>query len=372
MSKTWFSIENKADKPAAEIFIFDEIGFWGVTAKEFASQLKGIEKDRKISLRINSPGGSVFDGTAVYNMIADRRENVVAYIDGLAASMASVIAMAAGKVVMADNSMMMIHDPIGAAYGGSEDLRKMADVLDKIGGTISGAYEKKTGKTEADVKAAMAEETWFTAQEAKDWGLADEISGAVKIAATFDLQRFRRSPVSIAARAEGITPAATTTQKDTSMKDLLKALADAKLIPSAKLDDSEAAAAFTASFDALTKARKTDADTITSLNETIAAGLQKEADAFVASLVAAGKIKDDDVARKAMASTYLKDPAGVKAWTEALSPNPSGTLTPPSKVAGAEVKGATGNKIDSKSTVDPSLSGRDKLSALWAPLEKRN
>ena len=121
MSKTWFSIENKADKPAAEVFIFDEIGFWGVTAKDFANQLKGIEKDRKISLRINSPGGSVFDGTAVYNLIAERRDNVVAYIDGLAASMASVIAMAAGKVVMADNSMMMIHDPIGAAYGGSEE-----------------------------------------------------------------------------------------------------------------------------------------------------------------------------------------------------------------------------------------------------------
>lgn len=181
----WFEIKSKADK--AEIWIYDQIGedFWtggGVTAKNFQKELSEI-KASQIDLHINSPGGVVFDGITIYNLIKQHPANVTTYIDGLAASIASVIALAGNKVVAAANSLMMVHNPTGLAMGTASDMRSLADVLDKIAGTMVGTYVSKTGKPEADIKAMLDAETWMTADEALEHGFIDEISEEMDMAA---------------------------------------------------------------------------------------------------------------------------------------------------------------------------------------------
>lgn len=181
----WYKIENKADK--AEIWIYESIGedFWsggGVTAKKFQEELAAI-KAKQIDLHINSPGGAVFEGVTIYNLIKQHEASVTTYIDGLAASIASVIALAGDRVVMADNALFMIHNPSGLVMGTSGDMRKMADVLDKIRSTMSGVYSGKSGKPEDEINTMLDEETWMTAAEAKEAGFVDEIAEEMDLAA---------------------------------------------------------------------------------------------------------------------------------------------------------------------------------------------
>lgn len=181
----WYEIKNKADK--AEIWIYEEIGedFWtggGVTAKNFQKELSAI-KAGQIDLHINSPGGAVFDGITIYNLLKQHPANVTTYIDGIAASIASVIALAGDKIVMAANALYMIHNPSGMVMGTAEDMRTFADTLDKVGGTMVTAYTGKTGKDADIIKALLDAETWFTADEAKEMGFVDEISGEMDMAA---------------------------------------------------------------------------------------------------------------------------------------------------------------------------------------------
>jgi ATP-dependent Clp endopeptidase proteolytic subunit ClpP len=181
----WYTINAKADK--AEIWIYEMIGedFWtggGVTAKSFQKELSGI-KASQIDLHINSPGGVVFDGVTIYNLIKQHPATVTTYIDGLAASIASVIALAGDKVIMAANALYMVHNPTGLAMGTANDMRSLADVLDKIAGTMVGTYVSKTGKEEADIRAMLDAETWMTADEALEAGFIDEISEEMDMAA---------------------------------------------------------------------------------------------------------------------------------------------------------------------------------------------
>ena len=181
----WYTINAKADK--AEIWIYEMIGedFWtggGVTAKSFQKELSGI-KASQIDLHINSPGGVVFDGVTIYNLIKQHPATVTTYIDGLAASIASVIALAGDKVIMAANALYMVHNPTGLAMGTANDMRSLADVLDKIAGTMVGTYVSKTGQSEADIRAMLDAETWMTADEALEAGFIDEISEEMDMAA---------------------------------------------------------------------------------------------------------------------------------------------------------------------------------------------
>ena len=182
----WYKIENKtADK--AEIWIYEQIGedFWsggGVTAKSFQKELSGI-KASQIDLHINSPGGEVFAGVTIYNLLKQHPATVTSYIDGIAASIASVIALAGDKVIMAENALYMMHNPAGLVMGNAEDMRKMADVLDKIRGTMTGVYTGKTGKPDDEINAMLDAETWMTADEALDAGLIDEIGIEMDMAA---------------------------------------------------------------------------------------------------------------------------------------------------------------------------------------------
>lgn len=201
--KTWFDIKAAAGgEKQTEVMIFDEIGLWGVTAKDFATALKAIPEDHAITVRINSPGGSVFDGYAIFNALKARSAQITTKIEGLAASMASVIALAGSKVTAAANSIVMIHNPWSGVSGDSDDLRKMADLLDKLTGQLVGIYAAKTGLPDGEVRAAMDAETWFTGAEAKEWGLVDEVTDEIQVAASFDVSRFRNAPKALAPAAK--------------------------------------------------------------------------------------------------------------------------------------------------------------------------
>ena len=173
----------------AEISIFDEIGMWGVTAKQFISDLKALGDVKDILLSINSPGGSVFDGLAIYNALRSSGANVTVKVMGIAASIASVIAMAGKKIVMPENTFMMVHNPWSFAIGNANDMREMADVLDKLGESLVGTYVSRTGKSAEEVKALLDAETYLTAAEAVDLGFADEMIPNVPAKASFELDR---------------------------------------------------------------------------------------------------------------------------------------------------------------------------------------
>lgn len=180
--KNWFTITNKSEL-SAEVCIYEEIGSYGITAKAFLDQIKSVGK-RKITLRINSPGGEVFDGLAIYNRLREHAGGVEVRIDGIAASMASVIAMAGAHVSMAENALLMVHNPSGLCAGNSGDMRELANMLDKVRGSLTSAYERKTGKTTEEIGAMMDAETWMTAQEALAAGFIDEVTGELKMAAS--------------------------------------------------------------------------------------------------------------------------------------------------------------------------------------------
>ena len=176
--------------------IFDEIGdpFDGTTAKGFAADLKKLGNVNELNVFINSPGGSVFDGVAIFNQLKRHRARVAVHIEAMAASIASVIAMAGDEINIAANGIMMIHDPMGVTFGTADAMRHAAAVLDKVGGVILDTYVARTAGDAADISAMMAQETWMTAQEAVDQGFADEIGAELAIAAKFDLSKFKNAP----------------------------------------------------------------------------------------------------------------------------------------------------------------------------------
>lgn len=201
----WYKITNKAD--ITEISIYDEIGYVGVTAGDFIRDLESV-KSSKISLRLNSPGGDVFDGIAIMNALKNHKAEVTVHIDGLAASIASVIAMAGDHVVMAKNATLMIHDAWTMGIGNAKDLRKTADLLDKTSDNIASIYADRTGIDSETWRAKMGEETWFSAEEAVEAGLADEVAGsASKPKNSWDLSIYN-----YAGREEAPAPAVVKTE----------------------------------------------------------------------------------------------------------------------------------------------------------------
>jgi len=189
MNKKWYNIQNKAGE-TADIYIFDEIGTYGVTAQDFISEIKGL-KDMPINLRINSLGGDVFDGMAMYNVIKRRESKTTVYIEGIAASIATIIALGADEVIMAENSLFMIHNAWGGTSGEAKDMRKTAETLDKITSELTDIYVKKTGLSYDALAEMMDEESWLNAQEAFDLGFIDTISDSIKVAAKYDVSKFK-------------------------------------------------------------------------------------------------------------------------------------------------------------------------------------
>mgnify|MGYP001611055471 CR=1 FL=1 len=172
-----------------EIFLYEDIGegfFGGVSAKGFASDLKAAGKVETINLRINSYGGDVFDGLAIYNLLAAHDARVVSHIDGIAASIASVIAMAGNEIRIAENGFLMIHDAWGAASGNASDIHAFANTLEMVSGSIADVYAKRTGKDRAGIVDMMHAETWMDAKEATEKGFATSMVENVQMAAKYD------------------------------------------------------------------------------------------------------------------------------------------------------------------------------------------
>ena len=189
MNENWYNINSKASK-VVDVYIFDEIGMGGVNAQGFIEEIKSF-KDSPMNLHINCVGGDVFDGMAIFNIIKKRTAKTTVYIEGIAASMGSVIALAADNVVMAENSLFMIHNAWGGAMGEAKEMKKTAKLLDKISGEIADIYVKKTKLPYDKVKEMMDEETWLNAEEALELGFIDSISDAIKVAAKYDVSKFK-------------------------------------------------------------------------------------------------------------------------------------------------------------------------------------
>jgi len=179
----WFDFRNVKDE-SADLYIYDVVGdSWsGTDAATLVKEIKA-QKGKALNVHINSPGGSVFDGYAVFNSLKAHDGVVTTYVDGMAASIASIIALAGTKIVIAKNGMMMIHNPLCYCFGTAAEIRKQADVLDQIKETLINTYVTRTGKTREVISAAMDDETYFSADQAKDYGLVDEITGALQMAA---------------------------------------------------------------------------------------------------------------------------------------------------------------------------------------------
>lgn len=200
-SRPWYRIVNLDDDGPARVDVFDEIGgSWfsdGVTASGFTAAIAAIPSAKALEVHINSPGGDVFDGIAIYNAIAQRPGPVTTVVDGLAASAASFIAQAGKKRVVSPGSMMMIHDASGLCIGNAAEMRELADLLDQVSGNLADIYAAHAGKTSAAWRDAMQAETWYKAQDAVDAGLADQLAerpAPADATARFDLSVFARVP----------------------------------------------------------------------------------------------------------------------------------------------------------------------------------
>lgn len=176
------------------IILHDEIGFWGTQSKDFLQLLNDNGKVKNINLDINSPGGEVFDGFSIYNSLKQHQANINVNISGVAASIASVIAMAGDKITMPMNTTMMIHKPmVSIFYSNADELRKNAEVLDKLENGIVNSYSR-ANRTSQELTDMLRDQTWMSAEEAVEMGFADEITDKVDIVNFHDLSSFKNVP----------------------------------------------------------------------------------------------------------------------------------------------------------------------------------
>lgn len=196
--KTWFSIKAMAD--VVYVRIYDEIGGYGVKASELTDEINACGNASEIHLCIHSPGGEIFEGLAIYNALKNHPAKKIVHIEGMAASMASFIAMCGDHIVMPENAMMMIHAPRGVTAGVSGDVRRFADLMDKLGDTMAETYAGRTRRSKQEITAMMEAETWMDGNECKDKGFADEVIPAVTAMACIESKKigdFSNMPANI-------------------------------------------------------------------------------------------------------------------------------------------------------------------------------
>lgn len=206
-----FEVLTKADAHEADVFLYDHIvsseeeaEWWGgIAPGPFVKAIKALDVDT-IHLRINSPGGSVFAARAMEQALREHGARVVVHIDGIAASAATFIAMAGEEVIMAKGAMFMIHKAWTGMWGNANDLRKEADLLDKIDGTLAETYASKTGKELEQIAGWMAEETWFTAAEALEHGFATSIADSEAKASAWNLSAYAKAPAPVPVLEESV------------------------------------------------------------------------------------------------------------------------------------------------------------------------
>ncbi len=194
-------VANKAAN-SAEIYLYGIIGGdWfgdGVTAKQFADDLRGLGNVKTIDLRINSEGGSVFDGKAMYSLLNEHPAKIIVHIDGLAASAASFVAMAGDEIQIAEGGFVMIHNAYMVAIGDAREMRRSADMLDTVNNTIVDVYVSRTKGDRKAIAKMMDDETWMTAAEAAKNGFADTVVENLKVAASVNHpDRFKHLPAAL-------------------------------------------------------------------------------------------------------------------------------------------------------------------------------
>ena len=179
----WYEVKSQRNAEGeTDIFIFDEIGIWGITADKLINDVQSA-KPTRINLHINSPGGSVWDGWAIFNYLRAHSAPVTAYIDGVAASISGVIAMAADEIIMAETSLFHMHLPAIDGYMRLDALKDMVAELEKVDTLIREVYQKRTGATEEQLEEWFTGETYFTPEEALNAGLIDRIEEKVRMVA---------------------------------------------------------------------------------------------------------------------------------------------------------------------------------------------
>lgn len=251
MASKWYAFKSSDQDGEVELSIYDEIGAFGVGAKQFISELKEY-KDQHIHLRINSPGGEIVEGSAIYNALTRHEGGLTVHIDALAASMASVIAMSGNPVYMADNALLMIHNPWTLAAGEAKDLRKQADLLDTMKSNLIRAYQKKSGMEEKAIAKLMDEETWLDAVEAVALGFVDAIEDGIPAAASAKEMRARFDTFAkakmqdtvISEAAEVSAPAAEPVVEETPVAaEAVESVTDAPVVEETKTEEAPAAEA---------------------------------------------------------------------------------------------------------------------------------
>lgn len=187
-----FTFKAKAGNKPAVLALDQEIGFWGTQAKDFRASLDSVADAEELTVEINSPGGEVMAGLGMYNMLrnaAARGVKVNTRVTGVAASIASVIALAGDKREMPKNSFAMIHGVSGMTWGTADEIREYAETVDKMNASIRNIYVERMGVEEAKAAEIMSKDTWLTAEEAKDMGFATDLTDAVEATAKFDMER---------------------------------------------------------------------------------------------------------------------------------------------------------------------------------------
>jgi len=194
-----------------EIWVYEEIGegfFGGISAKQFAKDVKALGSVAKITVRLHSPGGDVFDAVTMYNILKQHKAEVLMNIDGEALSAASMLAMAGDEILMAKNAIMMIHDAWTIAIGPAEKMRRTAEMLEKVNATIVRTYADRVTIDEAEIIQMMSDESWIDAEQAVAMGFADGITEELAVAAYFDTTKFKYKNAPKRIEAEALVPPA--------------------------------------------------------------------------------------------------------------------------------------------------------------------
>lgn len=194
-----------------ELMLYGAIGnyFDEIDGKRTVEQINAMTGD--ITVRVNSPGGDVFDGIAIMNALkthGEKKGKVTVIVEALAASIASVIAIgAADELVMSEGSYLMIHNPWTIAIGDADEFEQTAGVLRQLAGTLAGIYARKSGKTKEEIQALMDAETWIDSEKAVELGFADKTAGDdLGLVSAFDLSVFKNAPEDLRIAAKGAKP----------------------------------------------------------------------------------------------------------------------------------------------------------------------
>jgi len=322
MTQKWYAFKNSSDKSGeVELSIYDEIGAFGIGAKEFIAELREY-KGQHVHVRINSPGGEIIDGSAIANALNRHEGGVTVHIDGLAASMASYIAMSGKPTYMSENALLMIHNPWTLAAGEADDLRKQADLLDTMKSTLVRGYQRKSGMPAEEISKLMDEETWLTALEATALGFVDAIEDGIPAAASAKDLRHRFD--TFAKRMDETNSVATETEVAAPAVELAVEEAPAAVeaevapevteepsaeeaAPEAKADDSaeRLAALETEKAEAIARAEAAEAE-LAKVKEAFAA-LEKSAGVSAATVAPVAKPEESDPVAQWMAAVEAKD-----------------------------------------------------------------